>query len=74
MIASHYPDLGSTSVWLKQIFHVALPIRSTTQIWVITRQQCGIAALVSQMSFLGKKGGGVTKKFCSVLRLDHALQ
>ena len=31
----HYPDLGSTFDWLKQISHAARPIRSTTQIWVV---------------------------------------
>ena len=35
----HYPDLGSASDWLKQISQAAQPIRSTTQIWVATRQQ-----------------------------------
>jgi len=35
----HYPDLGSGSVWLKQIYHADRPIRSTTQIWVVTRRQ-----------------------------------
>ena len=31
-----YPDLGSASDWLKQIFHMAQPIRGTTQTWVVT--------------------------------------
>ena len=31
MIACHYPDLGSTSNCLKQIFLAVRPIRSTTQ-------------------------------------------
>ena len=39
----HYPDLGSGSVWLKQISHPDRPIRSTTQIWVVTRHPYGIA-------------------------------
>ena len=30
------PDLGNASDWLKQISHAARPIRSTTQIWVVT--------------------------------------
>ena len=37
------------------------PIRSTTQIWVVTRHQYGISALVSQTSFRGKTSGGVPK-------------
>ena len=44
----HYPDLGSASDWLKQISHMARPIGSTTQIWVVTRHQHGISVLVSQ--------------------------
>ena len=50
----HYPDLGSASDWLKQVFHAARPIRSTTKIWVMTRYQYAIPAPVSQKSFSGK--------------------
>ena len=39
-----YPDLSSASDWLKQIFLVAWPIRSTTQIWVVARRRYGISA------------------------------
>ena len=49
----HYPDLGSASDWLNQISHAARPIRSTTQIWVVTRYQYGI----SQTSFRGGNQG-----------------
>ena len=31
----HYPDLGSTSDWLKENSLEAQPIRSTTKIWVV---------------------------------------
>ena len=34
-----YPDLGSASDWLKQIFLAARPIRRTTQIWIMSRHQ-----------------------------------
>ena len=51
---SQYRDLGSASGWLNQISHAARPIRSTTQIWVVTRHQYGISALVSQTSFGGE--------------------
>ena len=45
----HYPDLGSAFDRWNQISHVARPIRSNyTQIWVVTRYQYGISALVSQ--------------------------
>ena len=37
------------------------PIRGTTQIWVVTRHQYGISALVSQTSFSGETSGGVAK-------------
>ena len=57
----HYPDLGSASDWLNQISHMARQIRSTTEIWVVTRHQYGISALVSQTSFHGDTSGSVTK-------------
>ena len=57
----HYPDLGSASDWLNQISHAARPIRSTTQIWVVTRHQYGISVLVFQTSFGGETNGSVAK-------------
>ena len=57
----HYPDLRSASYWLNQISYAARPIRSTTQIWVVTRYQYGISALVSEMSFVGETSGGIAK-------------
>ena len=36
-------------------------IRNTTHIWVVTRNQYGISALVSQTSFRGEISGGVSK-------------
>ena len=56
-----YLDLGSASDWLKQISYAARPIRSTTQIWVVTRNQYGISAFVSQTSFGRETSGSVTK-------------
>ena len=53
--------LGSASDWLNQIFHAARPIRSTTQIWVVTRHQYGISTLVSQTSFGVEASGSVAK-------------
>ena len=61
LMTCHYPDLGRASDWLKQISHTAQPIRSTTQIWVVTQHQYGISALVSQTSFCRKTSGGVSK-------------
>ena len=37
------------------------PMRSTTQIWVVTRHQYGISALVCQTSFRGETSGGEAK-------------
>ena len=61
LMTRHYPDLSSASDWLNQIFHAARPIRSTTHIWVVTRHQHGISALVSQTSFGGETSGSVAK-------------
>ena len=54
----HYPDLGRASDWSNQVFPTAQPIRSTTQIWVVTHQ---ISALVSLRSFGRETGGSVSK-------------
>ena len=59
LMTRHYPDLSSASYWLKQIPLVARPIRSATQIWVVTRHQNGISALVPQTSFPRETRGGV---------------
>ena len=61
LMTRHYLDLGSASDWLKQISHAARPIRSTTQIWVVTRHQYGISALIPQTTFSGETSGGVVK-------------
>ena len=57
LMTRHYPDLGSTSDWLNQISYAARPIRSPNQIWVVTRHQYGISALVSQTSIDGETSG-----------------
>ena len=51
LMACHYPDLGCASDWLKRISLAVRPIRSTTQIWVVTCRQHGISGLVLQTSF-----------------------
>ena len=61
LMTRHYPDLGGAFDWLKQISLTTQPIRNTTQIWVMTRHQYGISALVSQRSFGGESSGSVTK-------------
>ena len=47
----HYLDLGSASGWSCGVGNLFQPIRSTTQIWIVTRLQYGISALLSQTSF-----------------------
>ena len=46
---------------LKQIFNAARPIRSTSQVWAVTRYQDRISALVSQTKFRGETKSGVAK-------------
>ena len=55
----HCPDLRSASDRSCRVGN--LPIRSPTQIWVVTRHQYGISALVSQTSFGGETSGSVAK-------------
>ena len=60
----HYPDLldmSSASDWSCRVENLFQPIRSPTQIWVVTRHQYGIFALVSQTSFGGETSGSVAK-------------
>ena len=61
LMTRHYPDLGSASDLSCFVGNLFQPIRSTTQIWVVTRHQYGISALVSLTSFLGETDGGVAK-------------
>ena len=61
LITRHYPDLGTASNYSKQNFHAARQIRSASQIWVVTRLQYGISALVPQTSFGGETSGDVAK-------------
>ena len=70
----HYPDLASASDWLNQISHAARPIRSTTQIWVVTRHQFGFSALVSQTSFGEETSGSVARcRLFSPARIKGAI-
>ena len=58
----HCLDLGSASDWSFRVGNFFQPIKSTTQISVVTRHQYGISALVSQTSFGGKTSGSVAKR------------
>ena len=53
--------LKHSSDWLKQVFLATRPIKSATQIWVVTVHQYGISSVVSQMSFRQETSGGVAK-------------
>ena len=46
---------------VKQISLPVQPIKSTTQIWLVTRHQYGIVVLVSQTSFRAETSDGVEK-------------
>ena len=65
----HYPELDSASHWSYRVGNLIQPIRSTTQIWVMTRYQYGISVLVSQMSFGGWGRGGPVIAWLNVGRL-----
>ena len=58
----HYPDLGSASHELCCVAILPQPIRSTTQIWVVTRHQFGLSAPVSQKSFRGETSGSLASR------------
>ena len=47
LMMHHYQDLCSASDWLCCMTNLLQPIRSTTQIWVVTHHQYGISVLVS---------------------------
>ena len=47
--------------WSWHVGNLLQPIRSTSQIWVVTRHQFGISRLVSQTLFRGETSGGVEK-------------
>ena len=64
----YYPDLESASDWSCRVGNWIQPIRSTTQIWVVTRHQYGISALVSETLFGGETRGNVAN-FGSLVRL-----
>ena len=66
LMTCHYPYLGSACDWLRQISLAMWPIRNTTQIWVMTRHQCGISALVPQTSFRRRRNQWWRLEMCAV--------
>ena len=69
----YYPDLGSAPDWSNQISLEARPIRSTTRIWVVTRHQYGISALICQTSFRGKTTRRAVRCFLRPVFLGETL-
>ena len=61
LMTPHYPDLGNAFDWSCRVGHLLQPIRSTIQIWVVTRHQYGISALISQRVFCLETSGGVAR-------------
>ena len=49
----HYPDLGSAFDWSCRVGNLIQPIKSTTQIWVVTRHRIEFLG-----SFLGRHLAG----------------
>ena len=70
LMMHHHKDPSSASDWLKQISHATRPIKSTTQIWVVTQHQYGISALVFQTSFCRKPVAPSQNVIC-FLKLVH---
>ena len=50
----HYPDLGSASDWSCRSWNLPPPIRSTIQIWVVTRHQWEFLRSFLRRHFAGK--------------------
>ena len=69
----HYPDLGNASDWLSQIFHAARPIKSTTQIWVVTRHRIEFLHSFFRYHLVGKPVV-VSPNVGCFLRLSVALE
>ena len=59
LMKRHYRDMDSFSDWSCRVGNLIQPLRSTTQIWVVTCRQYGISALVSHTSFGGETSGSV---------------
>ena len=57
----HYRDLGNSYDWSCREGDLPQPIRSTSLIWVVTRDMDGISALVPQTSIRGETSGDVAK-------------
>ena len=54
LMTRHYPDLGSASDWSCRVGNSIPPIRSNTQICVVTRHQYGIPCSFLRRHLVGK--------------------
>ena len=61
LMTHHYPDLNRASDLLCRVGNLIQPIRSPTQIWVVTHHQYEISARVSQTSFGQETSGSIAK-------------
>ena len=71
LITRHYPDLGSVFDWLNPFSHSSRVIRSTNQIWVVTRYQYGISALFLRRHLAGNQVAASPNVGCCVRLLLH---
>ena len=60
LMTCHYRDLGCASDWLAaREISLKTTNQSTTHIWVVTRHQCRISAVVAETSFRRETSCGV---------------
>ena len=59
LMVRHYLGLGAADLVVPLVKFASKPIRSSTQIWVVTHHQHGVSVLVSQRSFHGETVSGV---------------
>ena len=55
LMTHHYPDMGTASDWSCSSWNVLQPIRSTSQIWVVTRHQKEFLRSFLKRLFAGKQ-------------------
>ena len=65
----HYPELGRASDWSCRVGNLIQSIRSTTQIWIVTRHQYGISALVSNY----RRVWGLVEMTCGLVHTRYSL-
>ena len=74
LMTCQYSDLGWATDWLYYERNLLQPIRSTSQIWVVMRHQCGISEVFAQKSFHRKTSGVVIKCQLFSLALLYSVQ